>query len=147
MYDEVVFAAPGTVSRTAAGAGSNPLSVKSNLGNYSTACLVMQVQDSGAGGTSLLVAVQGSLDDGVSWFDIAAFDTSVPADNDATQHLVFLSRSGDIGVQAPAKGLVGAIAARVQRPGVWANKMRLLETVVGTYSPGVTYGVRGFFGE
>lgn len=144
--EEITFAPVGTVSRLTAGSSVVAGSTITAMGRYSQGHLVLQCSDTGTGGTSLLVTVQGSLDDGVSWFDLASFDSIIPADNDLTQSIVVLSAIADPGVQSPAKGVIATpIVARTQRPGLWANKMRLQETVVGTYSPGVTYSVRGYF--
>lgn len=139
-YEEINLAS-GVTARLTAGSSASTAPVSTSNSRYRSGVAVFTITNAGTGGTSLQWIIQGSLD-GTNWFDLASPDTCVPADNVATQYLCYLGDYSDVGAQAPAKGLAGTIAARVQRPGFIPNLLRILEVVVGTYSPGVTYSCK-----
>lgn len=91
----------------------------------------------GTGGTSIDAYIQTSLDNGLSWFDIANFH--------------FLTTPGtklsvvvwDPATPFPANTTPGsaALTANTVLNGVMGDRIRALVTTVGTYSGGTTLGI------
>jgi len=110
-------------------------------GNYRHVLLVATFPTIGAAGTSLQLIIQGSAD-GINWADLGSFDTLVPTDPAAIQMQMRLSAMG--GGSSTTKAAPGTIAARTVNNGVFTDRFRVWEVVVGTYTTAPVYTIAGY---
>ena len=89
----------------------------------------------GSGGTSATAYVQTSIDDGVTWIDIASLQFTTSS---ATKVVNLTSGTP---ITTPATPTDGSLTANTVVNGVIGNRYRVKYTTVGTYAGGTTLSV------
>lgn len=87
----------------------------------------------GSGGTTCIAYVQTSLDQGVTWIDIARFDFG-------TSSATKVANISAAGASAPAA--VAALGAEGKLDGILGDRLRVKVTSTGTYAGNTTIAVR-----
>ncbi len=87
----------------------------------------------GSGGTTCIAYVQTSLDQGVTWIDIARFDFS-------TANATKVANISAAGASAPAA--VAALGAEGKLDGILGDRLRVKVTSTGTYAGNTSLAVR-----
>ena len=133
----------GAAGTRTAPIGTNPANTITGLSPFTALVATAQQTVAGVGGTSVQLYLQGSMDE-ANWFDIASFDTFVPADGVGPVTAISLSGAASA-TQATAKGSIDSVGARTIISSIIPNAMRVREKVVGTYSTPAQYIVSLLF--
>lgn len=135
MADTVLLSK--TITTAESGVASTPLIF--NRDNIPEVLTLQFTFTYGSGGTSGDFYVQTSLDDGVTWIDIAQMTVLLAS---KTRVFSLNSRTPVTTAYTPTDG---TLAADTSKDGIFGDRLRIKDTTVGTYAGDTTITIRALF--